>query len=151
MPFDVVRSPDVDEAEEHGRDATSAAATVDRRTAAEVVDLLELEQDRLQSFDDRRRAGASALLDVIRQKRRPAEAVVALAGPSPEEMIARLRHLTASIERQSFATIGDAADLQQAAAELLAAQRTLLGQADKLLRLTAALVDARRSRPSQVA
>jgi hypothetical protein len=63
--FDVIRPGDEIEFD-------NAVASAPSRTAAQLVELIEEERERLREFHDRRRAGADALLDAVRRSRRPA-------------------------------------------------------------------------------
>lgn len=147
MRFDVVRPTDerMEMPDLPGRTASQLART-SGRSAAEVVDLLEVEQDRVREFDERRKAGASALLGVLRQTKRPAtEAVAAAPSITADALLTKVGRLATTIEHQTARRIRDEHDLRKAADELLAAQRELLGQADRLFRLASALAEADRS------
>jgi signal transduction histidine kinase len=58
------------------RSVTESAARVGELSAAELIDLIEAEEAEVARYDDRRRAGAKALVDALMSRRRRGEADV---------------------------------------------------------------------------
>ena len=68
--FDVIRPGD-------DFDGDDAVASAPMRTASQLVELIEEERERIHEFQNRRRAGADALLDAVRRSKRLTSGAIA--------------------------------------------------------------------------
>jgi hypothetical protein len=127
--FDVIRPGDFEFAE--------SAPTAPECTASQLVDRIEEEQERIEDFQDRRRAGADALLDAVRRSKRPASG--AIAGQMPAAMLQRL------IKRVD--EIAGIVTHQPLRVEAIGAKRALLASAERLAKLAATFKE-RPERPA---
>jgi len=131
--FDVIRPSDFEEAD--------PTATGSERSASKLIGLIEDEQERIREFQDRRRAGAEALLDAVRRSKRPASG--AIAGQLPVVMLQRLldqiNEVTSTVTQQPLKA-GASFD----------AKKALLAGAERLSKLATTLGD-RPERPADKA
>lgn len=135
--FDIVRPTDDLDAVRCGDSDLSGSA------ASQLVALIEEEEERVRDFDDRRKAGAAALLDATRRTRHPAAgAFVEVPSSRLGAVVARLVRLTETIERRETRRPASESEVREAAATLFGAQCELLDQADRLLRLARGLTEA---------
>lgn len=107
--FDIVRPAD-DLFEPH-LDASAAdfVRTVTDRTASDLVGLIEIEEERVRDFDDRRRAGMAALLEAVRRSKRPApDAAAEEVSGSLDDLVAQLDLLAAKLAANAHAPAASA-------------------------------------------
>ena len=144
VAFDVVRPGDLlDESLAGMKSSRPAAKVLEERSALQLVELIDAEHRRIRELEDRRKAGATALLDAVRRQQRPAPEAVAEQA-TLGSLVTRLDRLSATLERQAKRSLTGESEIREAAAELLAAQQELLGQADRLWRMASSLADAGR-------
>lgn len=122
--FDVVRPGDFESAD--------SGESAPERSASQLVDRIEDEQERIREFQDRRRAGAVALLDAVRRSKRPASG--AIAGQTPAAMLQRLH--------ERIEEIASLVAQRPLEAEVsFEAKRSLLVSAARLSNLASSLAD----------
>ena len=143
--FDVVRPADELETPRFETASAEAASRhAGERSAGELSDLIEEEEERVSDFEARQRAGASALLHAVRRTKRPASSAAEELAASADASVSKLGGIIAALAGGAplRGTSEDA--IREAAAELLAARRELLGEAERLLKLARIVAEAAR-------
>lgn len=146
--FDVVRPTDVLLGPHIAATSGNFESEVGERSASDLVDLIELEEERVQDFDARRQAGMAALLAALKRTRRPAPDAMA------EETANSLDHLVSQLDRLSL-RLTEVAQSRTANKEeapdadvINLNQWRLMKEIQRLREIAAKVVDRTRQRPA---